>query len=266
MPDPIAIAVRRGAFERFAAESVVLLGGGAALLLQLANPAIGIAVSRHSRVRSDPLARLVGTLVFLTAEAFGDDHDRERVRRRVGAAHRPVHGHDPAAGGTYRADDPELQRWVAATLYVAGRAAHARAFGRLPAREVDQVLAGFGRPATALGMPPSMWPRDDAEFRVVWRAGLAAIRVTDEARAIGLGLFDSPATPWPLRPLLPVLRAVSLDLLPESVRTAYGVRGRRRDRFVAELVWAIVVPVMRLAPAPVRRLPARILLARLRRS
>lgn len=264
MPDPIARAARRGAFECFAAESVVLLGGGAALLLQLAHPAIGTAVACHSRVRSDPLARLFGTLEFLTAEAFGDDDDRARVRRRVAAAHRPVHGDEPAAGGAYRADDPELQRWVAATLYVAGRAAHTRAFGELPADRAAAVLAGFGGAATALGMPAAMWPSDEATFRRVWRAGLASLRVTDEARAIGLGLFDGTGVPWPLRPLLPVLRAVSIDLLPAEARAAYGVRHRRRDRFAAELVWALVVPAYRLAPAVLRRLPARVLLARLR--
>lgn len=266
MPDPIARAARRGAFEHFAAESVVLVGGGAALLLQLAHPAIGTAVARHSRVRHDPLARLFGTLVFLTAEAFGDDDDRTRVRRRVAAAHRPVRGDDPAAGGAYRADDPELQRWVAATLYVAGRAAHARAFGALPADRAVAVLAGFGGAATALGMPAAMWPRDDAAFRRMWRAGLASLRVTDEARAIGLGLFDGTGVPWALRPLLPVLRAVSIDLLPVEARAAYGVTHRRRERFVAELVRAFVVPVYRLTPGVMRRLPARILLARLRRS
>lgn len=266
MPDPIARAARRGAFERFCAEPVLLLGGGAALLLQLAQPAIAVGVARHSRVEDAPMRRLTGTLLFLTAEAFGDAADRAWAEAGTTAAHRRVRGDEPAAGGAYSADDPHLQRWVAATLLVAGAAAARRVGRGIAPADADAVVAGFGRTATSLGLPLDAWPSDAAAFRRRWARDVASIRVGPEARRVGLGLFTARRVPGVVRVLLPVVRLVSLDLLPAEVRRAYGVPWRRRERFAVELFWAVVAPPYRLAPAALRRVPARLLLARVRRS
>ena len=45
-----------------APESVLVLAGGRAILLQLANPAVGHGVAGHSDFASRPLDRLTGTL------------------------------------------------------------------------------------------------------------------------------------------------------------------------------------------------------------
>ena len=57
-------APERGLFRadswlrRVSAESVLLLGGGRALLLEVAHPLVAAGVARHSRFREDPLGRL----------------------------------------------------------------------------------------------------------------------------------------------------------------------------------------------------------------
>ena len=43
-------------------ESVLLLGGGRALLLQIAHPLVAAGVGAHSDFRTDPLGRLQRTL------------------------------------------------------------------------------------------------------------------------------------------------------------------------------------------------------------
>jgi uncharacterized protein (DUF2236 family) len=48
-----------------AREGVLLAGGARAILLQLANPAVGRGVARHSDFASNPLQRLRNTLSYV---------------------------------------------------------------------------------------------------------------------------------------------------------------------------------------------------------
>ena len=98
------------------AEAALVTGGGRAILLQLANPAIGHAIARHSDFERDPLKRLRHTLTFVYALVYGSDAQRTRAIGYVNSAHKPVASSDHESP-SYRATDPELQLWVAATLY-----------------------------------------------------------------------------------------------------------------------------------------------------
>ena len=53
------------------AEAALLAGGGRAILLQLANPAVGHAVADHSNFTADPLRRLRNTLSYVYALVYG---------------------------------------------------------------------------------------------------------------------------------------------------------------------------------------------------
>ena len=53
-------------------ESVLLLGGRAALLMQLAHPLVAAGVADHSDFRSDSLRRLRRTLDSMLSIIFGD--------------------------------------------------------------------------------------------------------------------------------------------------------------------------------------------------
>lgn len=250
--------------ERFSAEGIVLAGGGAALLLQLANPAVGIGVARHSSFATEPIRRLLGTLEFLTAQVFGDDADRAAAAAFVDAAHDRVRGSESSVGGAYSAHDPELQRWVAATLYVSALRVHARAFGPLEADTAAHLLRGFARVGTALRMPADAWPPDPASFGAYWTDAVRELRVLPEAAEVGRSLFAGVGLPAALSPALGLLRLVSLDLLPPRVRRGYTDRWGRLDRFAVELWWALAVPVYRVLPSAVRQLPVRLLLRRIR--
>ena len=52
-----AAAQTESVLSRFAPEGVYLLGGGRAILLQLALPGVGHGVARHSNFASNPLGR-----------------------------------------------------------------------------------------------------------------------------------------------------------------------------------------------------------------
>ena len=152
-----------------APESVLVLAGGRAILLQLANPAVGHGVARHSDFAARPLDRLTGTLSYVYAVTCGTSIDRAAAVRRVSLAHRPVHsapaaeepaGHSPA----YNAFDPQLQLWVAATLYESATRMHDLVYGPLADGDAESVYRDYGVLGTALQVPAGLWPADRAAF------------------------------------------------------------------------------------------------------
>src|SRR2546428_7404468 len=72
-------------------ENILLLGGGRALLMQLAHPKVAAAVDEHSDFRSHPVRRLRRTIRMTMAIVFGD-------RETALAAARAVNRHTAASG------------------------------------------------------------------------------------------------------------------------------------------------------------------------
>lgn len=107
---------------RVARERLIVFGGPAALLLQVAHPLVAEGVRAHSDFASDPLQRLRGTLNAVLTVTFGDRAQARASARQVTGKHRPVRGalSDAAttmpAGTTYSAFDPELALCVFSTL------------------------------------------------------------------------------------------------------------------------------------------------------
>ena len=75
-----------------AAEALLVAGGGRAILLQIAHPAVGRGVADHSDFASDPLGRLRATLTFVYATVYGSPDEVAAVQRAVNRAHASVPG------------------------------------------------------------------------------------------------------------------------------------------------------------------------------
>ncbi|HEY8588915.1 MAG TPA: oxygenase MpaB family protein, partial [Naasia sp.] len=145
-------------YRELVAEGVLLAGGARALLLQLAHPAIARGVAEHSGFAADPTRRLLGTLTYLYALAFGTEEEAARAVREVGRAHRGVaSATEPDA---YSARDPGLQLWVTATLYDTTVQVAELTWGPLEPAVADEVYRESARIGTALGMPTGEWPAD----------------------------------------------------------------------------------------------------------
>ena len=101
---------------------VPFLGGGPAVLLQVAHPLVAAGVTQHSDYRDDLWRRLLRTLRALYLMAYGTKQEAEWAGEAVQRVHERVHGTlaetaGPFPAGTpYRADDPALMLWVHATL------------------------------------------------------------------------------------------------------------------------------------------------------
>jgi uncharacterized protein (DUF2236 family) len=205
--------------QEVAGEGILLAGGAAAILLQVADPRVAAGVARHSDFAERPLDRLHGTLTYLYVLAYGTADEQHRVARLVGEAHRPVPG----------ARDAELQRWVAATLYWTAARIH-----ELVLEPVDEELyQEYARIGTALGMPTALWPAGRAAFEEYFEG--YPLAVGDDARQIAHDLLHPSRAPWWMRRLLPTVRLATAGLLPAALRDAYALEfdAARYARLVA---------------------------------
>lgn len=217
-----------------AAEGVLLAGGARAILLQIANPAIGHAVARHSDFASRPLDRLKATMTYLYALVYGTPEEVRIVRRRVNAAHGPVRQRAAENGGEpgYSAFDPDLQLWVTATLYETATDLYQRIFGEPDSASADRLYREYEMIGTALQLPPGRWPSDRAAFQLYWREQLGTLTVDGESRRVASDLLY-PCSPRWLRAVMPLARLTTAGLLPADLRHAYGLSwsSGRRHRF-----------------------------------
>ncbi|SMH31476.1 Uncharacterized conserved protein, DUF2236 family [Rathayibacter oskolensis] len=239
-------------------EGVFLVAGARAILLQVAHPAVGSGVAEHSDFVHRAIGRLHGTLSYLYALQYGSEDDVRAVRRRVNRAHAPVRG--PG----YTAFDPELQRWVAATITQSMLQLYEGAFGALSADEADEIVHRSRVVGTALQMPEAMWPSSRAAFDSYWEAEVARLEVTPAARRVARDLLGGGIAAWWLRPLGPYLRLMTAGLLPPGVRAGFGFRWSplQEARFARAL--SRTFAVYRLLPTAVRTAPSRYYLARVR--
>lgn len=239
-------------WTEYAADGALVLGGAAAILLQLADPVVARGVAAHSAFARDPLRRLEHTLAYVYAVSLGDDEAERLAAHRVDRAHAGVPG----------AVDAEHQLWVAATLVWTGMRAHTLLRGPVPAPLAEQVVARSERLATALQLPPGVWPADRRAFDDYWDARLPTLEVGADARAVAAQLLHATALPWWGRAAMPLVRILTPALLPPPVREAYGLRVHRVR---AAVLLAALRTLLTLIPRRLRELPSRRLLAQLRR-
>jgi uncharacterized protein (DUF2236 family) len=244
-----AEAAEETAIQRVVSEACVLAGAGYAILLQVAHPKVAQGVAEHSNFAQHPLKRLRGTLDYVYGSTLGTPEESAWVSGTVNRIHSYV------KGPGYSANDPDLQLWVAATLYKSALQIYELTLGPMSSAMQEEFCREGAVYSTLLGCPAELWPSSVAEFEEYWDRAFAELVISDEAKRICHDLLYSRAIPWVLRPLLPVNRLITTGLLPERLREEFGlVWDARRERLfrsglrVARLTYPRV-------PRRVRRLP-----------
>jgi uncharacterized protein (DUF2236 family) len=239
--------------DTVAGEGILIGAGGRAILLQLANPAIGHGVADHSNFSARPLDRLNGTLGYVYATVFGNADQAAAMAARVNHAHVPVH----SAGTTpeYNAFTPELQLWVAATLYESATHLHGLVYGPLDDETADAVYREYSRLGTSLQVPPALWPEDRAAFRRYWNEQLTLLTTDAATRAVAHELLHSRSAPLWYRAALPLARLMTAGLLPPRVRELFDLPwSTKRERRFALVLAGIRLVYPRL-PRALRQWP-----------
>ncbi|HLU68555.1 MAG TPA: oxygenase MpaB family protein [Kofleriaceae bacterium] len=242
-------------------EVVNFLGGGRAILLQLAHPYVAHAIDQHSTVRSDARARFERTFAAVFAMAFGDLDTAFRAARRVYLTHTRVHGEISEdvgryrRGDRYRANDAGALLWVHATLLDTVLAVREHVFGPLDAYRLERYYQESKRFAYLFGLTDALLPRDHGEFRAYWDATLASgdIAVGRVARELADFVLEPPLAL--ARPLAGWYRVMTAGLLPEPVRRGFGMRFGRRERAMFRASGRALSAAVRALPRSLRYLP-----------
>ena len=251
------------------------------MLLQLAHPLVLQGVLDHSVFVAEPdrrLERAHATVQSFLRLAFGTPREVLATAAKINGIHDRVHGHLPyhagsLPGGTrYDAHDPELLRWVHATLIDVLPRAYELLVGPLTAREKDRYYAEAATVGPLLGMTEDFLPRSGPQLCAyldrMYSGG--QITVTDDARWLAREILrplkGKPAIERALGPLIKPLYWLNalptVGLLPPPIRHAYGFAWTplqdavlRAGGKLTRRLLPCVPPVVRQWPASRRRNP-----------
>ena len=233
-------------------ENVLFLGGGRALLMQIAHPKVAAGVDEHSDFRAHPIRRLRRTILMTMAIVFGDRETAMAAARGVNQVHAQVKGHD------YRALDPDLLLWVHATLMDTALVTYETFVKPLLPREREDFYQEFKLLGELLGIPRDRFPATLRDFEAYMDAMIESGEVRVDARALGLAkLVLRPRVRLLPGPVMIPFHVVTAGLLPPVLRAQYGLAwgsGQQRAYRLAvrtvPRVIALTPPVLRVWPLP----------------
>ena len=247
---------------RFGGDWTQLLGGGRALILQVAHPVVAAGVSQHSDYEHAPWQRLVGTLdLYLRVVFGGPGESSEEAGARLREVHKRIKGVD-AAGRRYHALDPAPFHWVHASL-VETSVEMQRRFGRpLSARECERFYDEMREVGRRYGLRDRDMPPDWRAFRAYFDEMVATELHDSDTLQTVIGTLSHPTKPPALRlperawgvaswPAAELGRLVTVGTLPPLLRERIGLPWSREREL---LLRANQETIRRLFP----RLPERL--------
>lgn len=219
--DPIATP---NVLKTVTSEDIYLLGGQYAILCQFAHPGLAKGSYLHSNFASRIAQRLQNTARFLNAAVFGNRREQEAIFSVIHKYHALV------KGDGYDANDPELHKWTAATLFVSIVIVHEVFFGKLSQSKMEALFRESAIFGTSLRMSPDMWPETLDEFWAYWNRNIATLEVTPEAKSLAQDLLYPKNLPMWLQIQTPVARLVTTHWLPERLAREYGLQATPANR------------------------------------
>src|ERR1700704_4267735 len=199
-------------------ENILLLGGGRALLMQIAHPKIAAGVDEHSDFRAHPIRRLRRTILMTMAIVFGDRETAMAAARGVNQVHARVKGED------YRALDPDLLLWVHATLMDPALVCYESFVKSLLPREREDFYQEFKLLGELLGIPKDRFPEtlQDFDAYVNKMIDSGEVHVDTRAKALAKVVLRPRVRLLPGPAMIP-FQVVTTGLLHPVLRDQYGL-------------------------------------------
>ncbi|MCW3797853.1 DUF2236 domain-containing protein [Sphingomonas sp. BN140010] len=200
----------------------MMVGGIAALLLQMLHPKALAGVWDHSDFRRNMHGRLRNTARFIAVTTYGDRADAEAAIARVRRIHDHVNGTLPD-GTPYDANDPRLLAFVhlaGSAMFLAGW----RRFGEPSMSLADRDLywAEVAPVARLLGADPV--PDTDAHAQALLNGFLPELKPDERSRTVRDIILKAPPEKLRTLPLQALLMQSAVDLLPPWARRLHGLR------------------------------------------
>lgn len=220
-------------------EAVVMLGGGRAILLQLAHPFVAAGVDDHSNFESEILHRLHRTILFMQNLVFQDRQTARRALRHFHAMHKRIKGRLRHRAGNFPSDteysgrDPEAKLWVHATFIDTSLKTYQKFIRPLTKKERRDYYSDTLVLARLMEIPEEIIPKTLEEFRSYMDDMLSGdtLAVTSTAQRLAhavlypkVGLFPSLSAR--------LLRYVTAGLMTERFRREYELNWGWKQRLV----------------------------------
>jgi uncharacterized protein (DUF2236 family) len=214
----------------FKNQAALGIGGVAAVLMEFADARIRSGVWDHSTYKADPIGRSMRTGVAAMVGCYGPASAARRVIQGVTNMHARVSGKTPN-GEAYRALDPELLDWVAATAGYGFLVA----YDRFVAPISDSDKARFFREGAGVARlyGAQTCPRSQADFIAMMEARAArfeAHSIVEEFLAI---IQSGRAAPRVPRFLHRALARAAVSIVPQLIRDKLEL-GRAWDLTLAD--------------------------------
>jgi uncharacterized protein (DUF2236 family) len=193
----------------------MMIGGVAALLMQMLHPAALAGVWDHSNFRFDPSGRLRRTARFIAATTYGSSEQALEAIAKVRSIHDRVQGTLPD-GTFYAANDPRLLTWVhtaEASCFLSSYLRYRNPF--LPPDEQDRYLHETAEIARRLGAVSVPVTRREVDSYL--RAMRPHLRADDRTRTIVQAILSNVAdgSSPTAAPIRSVMLDAAVDLLPD---------------------------------------------------
>ncbi len=221
-PGEPALAPQDGISWRLFANPVTLfIGGVAAVVLELAEPRVRHGVWTFSAFRTDPLGRLRRTGLAAMATAYAARSVSDPMIAAVSRLHARVGG-VAEDGRPYRADDPELLRWVGLTAAWSFAEAHSRYVRPLTPADRERLWAEAVPGNRLFGVPDPPATQAEADQAIAGTL-LTPSPILPDFLAT---MRRVPAFPPLARPLQRLCVEAALALLPPPTLRTLQLRAR----------------------------------------
>ena len=218
----------------------LLIGGIAAVILELAEPAVRTGVWEHSSFRQDPMGRLQRTGLAAMVTVYGARSIAEPMIAGVVRMHAKVAGETPA-GVPYSAGDAHLLNWVQATAAFGFAEAYSRYVNPLSEAEFD---AAYREGALVLQLYGAFGaPRSDAEREALFDSMRGRLEPSPVIFQFLEIMRETPAFPRPFLWMQRLLVRAAVEMIPDWMRDCLGLTEsyglHPRERWMVRLAGAL---------------------------
>lgn len=197
-------------------------GGIAAVILELAEPAVRAGVWDHSTFKVDPIQRMVNTGAAAMAVTYGSKKAAQMTFDRVTRMHERVTG-TTHEGKAYEAMDPDLLTWVHVTAAWGFLQAYIRyADPKMSRADQDRYYREGASKGYGFGAKWVPTSADDVDTYMAEK--VTGLYVNDTVQEFLKIVGDATPMGKAARPLQRLLTQAGVDLLTEDMQRACGVR------------------------------------------
>lgn len=222
-------------------EAVVLLGGGRAILLQLAHPFVAAGVDDYSNFESEILQRLYRTIYFMHNLVFQDRRTARKALKQFHALHKRIKGKLGQRAGNFPAEtkysgtDPHTKLWVHATFVDTNLKTYQQFISPLSQEEQRKYYSDSLQLARLMEIPEEILPPTLNEFSSYMKEMINGdtLVVTETTRRLARAVL------YPNVGILPtlsagLLRLVTAKILPNRFRQEYRLKWNDQQRLIVD--------------------------------